>query len=245
LIQQSLSQIKIEIMLTQYHSNRFRLKTSSWNLHVDSRSMNRSQSTCRSSSAEYFEDRSQSAYRSSLSSIYVSDRSQSITRSSIVSMTTSDRSSLSSINRDNEIIKSSISSLRSSSFASTSQKSRLFQFTSKNLSNRSEFKNSWINDTKKWSYSQNRLCVRCDYINHISKKCTNDSCHHESKVISRRSCLINQLRSIIYQRMIIKNRDRMIISWNKILSSCFDSHSIRKCLMLFKLQIHHRVSCSI
>jgi hypothetical protein len=29
LIQQSLSQIKIEIMLTQYHSNRFRLKTSS------------------------------------------------------------------------------------------------------------------------------------------------------------------------------------------------------------------------
>jgi hypothetical protein len=139
--------------------------------------------------------------------VYASDWSQSISKQSFSSMIISERSLLTFINRDNEIVKSSIFSFESSSFAFISQKSRLFQSTFKNLSNRFEFKNSWINDTKKWFFDQNRLCVCCDYINHISKKCTNDSLsswkqNHLKKIVFEQSTQINHL-SIFYQKSLI------------------------------------------
>jgi hypothetical protein len=106
---------------------------------------------------------------------------------------------LSSINKIQQII----TLLRSFLFSSASQKFKLFQSTSKDLSNRFEFKNSWINDTKKWSYSQNQLCVRCDYINHIFKKCTNDSLlswkqSYLKKIVFDQSTQINYLSTYDY-----------------------------------------------
>ncbi len=197
LTQQSLSQTKIEVMLTQYHSNRSRLKTSSWSIHNDHHSdysTNRFQ----------FAYRSQSIYRLSFSFVYAFDQSQSISKQSLSSMIISERSSLTSINRGNEVVRSSIFSLESFSFAFISQKSRLFQSTFKNLSNRFEFRNSWINDTKKWFFAQSRLCVRCDHIDHIFRKCTNDSLSsweqsHLKKIVFDQSTQINHLSTYDFE----------------------------------------------
>ena len=58
---------------------------------------------------------------------------------------------------------------------STRKQTDKYQFTVKNLSDRIIFKNSYINDIKLWFMNKNdRLCIKCDHLNHIFKKCNDD-----------------------------------------------------------------------
>ena len=50
-----------------------------------------------------------------------------------------------------------------------------FQPTPKNLPNRSESNNPWINGSKVYAYDKDgRLCIRCGHLGHISKECQDD-----------------------------------------------------------------------
>jgi hypothetical protein len=198
-------------MLTQYHSSRARSKAS-WNIHADSFVY----------AFEYSSVCSQSAFRSSHQSLnYVVNRSQFAYRSSstfVQFVFISERSSLTSINRENEI-KLIISSLESSFFvfASASSKSRLYQSISRNLSDRSKSRNSWINNIKKLFFAHDRFCVRCDYIKHTSRECTNDSLSswkqsYLKKIVFDQSTQINHLsiydfaqKSSLYENFITIN----------------------------------------
>lgn len=42
---------------------------------------------------------------------------------------------------------------------------------SKNLSDRKTSKNQWINETRIWFYQEEKLCVKCKHVNHVSKEC--------------------------------------------------------------------------
>ena len=71
-----------------------------------------------------------------------------------------------SFNRINEAFRSS---------QSARKQTDRYQFIVKNLFDRTIFKNSYINDTKLWFMNKNdRLCIKCNHLNHIFKKCSDD-----------------------------------------------------------------------
>ena len=71
-----------------------------------------------------------------------------------------------SFNRINEAFKSS---------QSTRKQTDKYQPNVKNLPDRTIFKNFYINDTKLWTMDKNgRLCIKCDHLNHVFKKCNDD-----------------------------------------------------------------------
>ena len=102
------------------------------------------------------------------------------------------QSLISNFNRKNEIIDSSKQSKRfNQSYESINKK--LYRSVSKNLSLKIDSKNSWINDFKFWSIEKDdRLCIRCNHLSHIAKKCKNEVLSAWKQVYFRKLMFENQ-----------------------------------------------------
>ena len=117
------------------------------------------------------------------------------------------------------------SSKRDDSLTQSSRKLRAWQFIFRVMSNRSEFKNSWINDIKIWFIDKSDLfCIRCDHIDHIDRECI-DEMLSAWKQVYLKEIVFDQSTQINFIATSFENHDNNIRSYENylLLSSNFSS----------------------
>lgn len=103
---------------------------------------------------------------------------------------------------------------------------------SKNLLNQKTLKNQWINETKIWFFQEERLCVKCNHVSHVNKKCK-DNVLSAWKQFYLKSIVFEESSQLNFAMILYKVYDENISAYEMNQSTNMGKVSSQEFMILF------------